>query len=273
VTLIDQGYVMRRGDEDGACLAYARLPRPRQGELGGGMPQSHYAPGKSRGCQGGQREIGTEHRSCSPGSRHVGTSVTDTVRDSYTSTVPLLTRFDVRLEPAKPGGGAGEAATDRRVRPSGSPPGPQQDSAIGGTSDNESITDGITLSTAVGGEHVEASGANSSIARTTQRYREFPLEQHEPTATSAERGDVKLLHSRGGRRVVLGDAQTTGHLGAADDHLQPWRRCGMPRRWPRARCWPERRRRGAAGRRRRWWAQGRQWRPGWFWSQRRRCGW
>ena len=74
-----------------------------------------------------------------------------------------------------------------------------------GTSDSESITEGINLSTAWGVSTSRSVGTNDSLARTAQRSREFLVEQHElqqlpPSAV------IISSASRRGRRVVLADA-------------------------------------------------------------------
>ena len=74
-----------------------------------------------------------------------------------------------------------------------------------GTSDRESVTEGINTSTAWGLNTSRATGTNESLARTSQRSREFLVEQHElqqlpPSAM------IITYAAAGGRRVVLADA-------------------------------------------------------------------
>jgi hypothetical protein len=139
----------------------------------------------------------------------VGTSVTDTTGDSYTSTVGTA---DSVSTSASTSATTGTSRGRGRSGESGGPPfGPsnwtrsRDRNYSAGTSDSESITEGINLSTAWGISTSRAVGANDSLARTTQRSREFLVEQHElqqlpPSAV------IITSASRGGRRVVLADA-------------------------------------------------------------------
>jgi hypothetical protein len=74
-----------------------------------------------------------------------------------------------------------------------------------GTSDSESVTEGINASTSWGWSTSTAIGANESLARTAQRSREFLVEPHQlqqlpPSAV------IVSYSSPGGRQVVLADA-------------------------------------------------------------------
>jgi hypothetical protein len=139
----------------------------------------------------------------------VGTSVTDTIGDSYTSTVGTADSVSTSASTSETAGGSRGRG---RSGESGSAPfghtnwtRSRDRNYSTGTSDSEAITEGINLSTAWGVSTSRAIGVNDSLARTTQRSREFLVEQHElqqlpPSAV------IISSASRGGRRIVMADA-------------------------------------------------------------------
>jgi hypothetical protein len=74
-----------------------------------------------------------------------------------------------------------------------------------GTSDSESITEGINLSTAWGVSTSRATGTSDSLARTAQRSREFLVEQHELQQLPPSAVIISTASHRG-RQVVMADA-------------------------------------------------------------------
>ena len=155
-------------------------------------------------------QIGTEHRFVlSQLTDTVGTSVTDTVGDSYTSTVGTADSVSASATTSQTSGRSrGRSRSHESIaapfgRETSSRSGDQSYSS--GTSDSESITEGINLSTAWGVSTSRAVGTSDSLARTTQRSREFLVEQHElqqlpPSAV------IISSASRRGRQVVMADA-------------------------------------------------------------------
>jgi hypothetical protein len=152
----------------------------------------------------------------------VGTSVTDTAGDSYTSTVGTADSVSTSTSASETSGrsqGFGWSYESPSAPFGKSNSSKSRDrNYSSGTSDSESITEGINLSTAWGVNTSRAVGSNDSLARTTQRSREFLVEQHElqqlpPSAV------IISSASRGGRRVVLADANP-GILGLPSATLQ-----------------------------------------------------
>jgi len=195
----------------GLLLAYRSIPPQVKERLGrGNAAVAFMRLGNSGDARVASEHIGTEHRFVvSQLTETVGTSVTDTVGDSYTSTVGTADSVSTSATTSET---TGTSRGRGRSGESGSLPfGPsnwtrsRDRSYSTGTSDSESITEGINLSTAWGISTSRAVGANDSLARTTQRSREFLVEQHElqqlpPSAV------IITSASRGGRRVVLADA-------------------------------------------------------------------
>src|SRR5260370_33491100 len=73
-----------------------------------------------------------------------------------------------------------------------------------GTSDSESVTDGITTSTAWGVTTSRAVGTNESLARTSQRSREFLVEQHELQQLPPSAMIITYAAAGGPRGVIAG---------------------------------------------------------------------
>ena len=192
-------------------LAYRSIPPHVKERLGrGNAAVAFMRLGNAEDAKVASEHIGTEHRFVlSQLTETVGTSVTDTVGDSYTSTVGTADSVSTSAGTSETTGrsrgrGRSGESAGAPLRPSHWTSSRDQ-SHSSGTSDSESITEGINLSTAWGISTSRAVGGNESLARTTQRSREFLVEQHElqqlpPSAV------IISAASRGGRRIVLADA-------------------------------------------------------------------
>lgn len=194
----------------GLVLAYRSLPGHVTERLGRGNAAVAYMRlGNAGDARAASEQIGTQHRFVlSQLTDTVGASVTDTAGDSYTSTVGIADSVAVSASSSETTGRSrGRGHSRAGLGPFGehTRSGSRDASYAHGTSDSESLTEGINASTAWGVTTSRAIGANSSLARTSQRSREFLVEQHElqqlpPSAV------IVSYASRGGRRVVLADA-------------------------------------------------------------------
>jgi hypothetical protein len=185
------GHVRERLGRGNAAIAFMRL-------------------GNAQDARVASEQIGTEHRLViSQLTDTVGTSVTDTAGDSYTSTVGTA---DSVADSVSVSATAGRSAGRGRSRQDlFAPFGPVSGSASSDSSqsqavsDSRSITAGISSGTSWGLSTSQAAAMNASAARTTQRSREFLVEQHElqqlpPSAV------IVSYASPQGRQVVLADA-------------------------------------------------------------------
>jgi hypothetical protein len=195
----------------GLVLAYRSIPAHVKERLGrGNAAVAFMRLGNAEDAKVASEQIGTEHRFVvTQFTDTVGTSITDTVGDSYTSTVGTADSVSTSASTSETSGRS--KGRGRSHESSAAPFGKTTWSASGdrnyssGTSDSESITEGINLSTAWGINTSRAIGSNDSLARTTQRSREFLVEQHElqqlpPSAV------IICTASRDGRRIVMADA-------------------------------------------------------------------
>ncbi len=195
----------------GLLLAYRSIPPQVKERLGrGNAALAFMRLGNADDARTASEQIGTEHRFVlSQLTDTVGTSVTDTVGDSYTSTVGTADSVSASATTSQTSGRSrGRSRSHESIaapfgRETSSRSGDQSYSS--GTSDSESITEGINLSTAWGVSTSRAAGTSDSLARTTQRSREFLVEQHElqqlpPSAV------IISSASRRGRQVVMADA-------------------------------------------------------------------
>jgi hypothetical protein len=194
----------------GLVLAYRSLPGHVKERLGrGNAAVAFMRLGNAEDAKAASEQIGTEHRFVlTQLTDTVGTSVTDTAGDSYTSTVADADSVSVSASTSETRGRSrGSGHSRAGFGPFGQHTGSasRDSSRSWGTSDTESITEGITLSTAWGINTSKAIGANSSLARTTQRSREFLVEQHELQQLPPSAMIVSYA-SRNGRQVVLADA-------------------------------------------------------------------
>jgi hypothetical protein len=194
----------------GLVLAYRSLPSHVRERLGrGNTAVAFMRLGNGEDAKVASEQIGMEHRFVlSQLTDTVGSSVTDTGGWSYTSTVGTADSLSLSSSTSQTSGRSrGRGHTRSDVAPFGprTGSGSQEVSRSSGTSESESITEGINVSTSWGVSTSTAVGANESLARTAQRSREFLVEPHElqqlpPSAV------IISYASREGRQVVLADA-------------------------------------------------------------------
>jgi hypothetical protein len=195
----------------GLVLCYRTIPGHVRERLGRGNAAIAFMRlGNAQDAKVASEQIGTEHRLViSQLTDTVGTSVTDTAGDSYTSTVGTA---DSVADSVSVSATAGRSAGRGRSRqdlfaPFGHVSGSasSDSSHSRAVSDSRSITAGISSGTSWGLSTSRAAAMSSSAARTTQRSREFLVEQHElqqlpPSAV------IVSYASPQGRQVVLADA-------------------------------------------------------------------
>jgi hypothetical protein len=194
----------------GLVLAYRSIPAQVRERLGrGNAAVAFMRLGNAEDAKVASEQIGTEHRFVlSQLTDTVGASITDTSGWSYTSTVGTADSVSVSASTSRTTGrSAGRGHTRADIAPFGARTGSgsREESASSGTSDSESITEGINASTSWGWSTSTAIGANESLARTAQRSREFLVEPHQlqqlpPSAV------IVSYASPEGRQVVLADA-------------------------------------------------------------------
>jgi hypothetical protein len=194
----------------GLVLAYRSLPGHVRERLGRGNAAIAFMRlGNAEDAKAASEQIGTAHRFLlTQFTDTVGSSVTDTAGDSYTSTVASAGSASAAVSTSETAGrsrGSGRSSTGFSLFGPHTVSRSAEGSRSWGTSDTESVTEGITLSTAWGVSTSKAVGANASLARTVQRSREFIVEPHElqqlpPSAV------IISYASPSGRRVVLADA-------------------------------------------------------------------
>jgi hypothetical protein len=194
----------------GLVLAYRSIPAQVRERLGrGNAAVAFMRLGNAEDAKVASEQIGTEHRFVlSQLTDTVGASITGTSGWSYTSTVGTADSVSVSASTSRTTGRSrGRGHTRADVAPFGqrTGSGSREVSASHGTSDSESVTEGINASTSWGWSTSTAIGANESLARTAQRSREFLVEPHQlqqlpPSAV------IVSYSSPGGRQVVLADA-------------------------------------------------------------------
>ena len=194
----------------GLVLAYRSIPAQVRERLGrGNAAVAFMRLGNAEDAKVASEQIGTEHRFVlSQLTDTVGASITGTSGWSYTSTVGTADSVSVSASTSRTTGRSrGRGHTRADVAPFGqrTGSGSRDVSASHGTSDSESVTEGINASTSWGWSTSTAIGANESLARTAQRSREFLVEPHQlqqlpPSAV------IVSYSSPGGRQVVLADA-------------------------------------------------------------------
>jgi hypothetical protein len=154
-------------------------------------------------------QLGTEHRFViAQLTDTVGASVTDTAGQAYTSTVGAASSVSVSTTSSATAGRSGGRGRSWTGLGALTPPAVSvhgERSSSVGVSEAVSSTGGITEATAWGAQTARAVGANNSLARTSQRSREFLVEPHQlqqlpPSAL------IVSYASAAGRRVVLADA-------------------------------------------------------------------
>jgi len=194
----------------GLVLAYRSIPAPVKERLGRGNAAIAFMRlGNAEDAKVASEQIGTEHRFVlSQLTDTVGASITDTSGWSYTSTVGTADSVSASTSTSQTTGrGTGRGHTRAGIAPFGdrTASASREQSTSSGTSDSESITEGINASTTWGWSTSSAIGANESLAKTAQRSREFLVEPHQlqqlpPSAV------IVSYAAPGGRQVVLADA-------------------------------------------------------------------
>ena len=199
------------GSGTGLVVAYRSIPAHVKERLGrGNAAVAFMRLGNAEDARTASEQIGTEHRFVlSQLTDSVGTSVTDTGGDSYTSTVGTA---DSVADSASWTVTAGRSRGRGRSRQDALAPfghftgSASRDSSYSrAESDSRSLTEGINESTAWGLSTSRAVGGNESLARTSQRCREFLVEQHELQQLPPSAMIVSYA-AREGRQVVLADA-------------------------------------------------------------------
>ncbi len=208
----------------GLVLAYRSLPPHVRGRLGrGNAAVAFMRLGNADDARAASEQIGTEHRFVvAQLTDTVGSSVADTTGQAYTSTVGTAWSAAVSRSASQSSGQSGGRGSSWAGL---SPFAPRTASAHGETSysatasDSVSLTEGINHGTAWGLQTARAIAANRALAQTSQRSREFLVEQYElqqlpPSAV------IVSYASPAGRRVVLADANP-GILGLPTATLNP----------------------------------------------------
>jgi hypothetical protein len=194
----------------GLVLAYRSLPGHVRARLGrGNAAVAFMRLGNADDARVASEQLGTEHRFViAQLTDTVGASVTDTAGQAYTSTVGTawsVSESTTTSTTTGRSGGRGRSWTGfgAFAPPALSAHGERSHSA--GVSDAVSAVAGVNQATAWGAQTAQAIGANNSLARTSQRSREFLVEPHQlqqlpPSAV------IVSYASAAGRRVVLADA-------------------------------------------------------------------
>jgi hypothetical protein len=195
----------------GLVLAYRAIPPGVRERLGrGNAAMAFMRLGNGDEAKAASELIGTEHRLVlGQLTDTVGSSVTQTWGDSYTSTEGTADSIGDSLSINRSSGGS--RGRGRSHVAGHGPFGDFNASASRdvnfslGESDTTSLTEGINTSTAWGISTSRALGENASLGRTTQRSREFLVEARElqrlpPSAM------IVSYPSPAGRQVVLADA-------------------------------------------------------------------
>jgi hypothetical protein len=223
----------------GLVLTYRSLPAHVRERLGrGNAAVAFMRLGNADDAKAASEQIGTEHRFVvSQLTDTVGDSVSDTGSYSYTSTVGTADSVAVSASASQGRGhgrGHGQSWSGLGAFAPRTASGHQESNWSEGVSESLSWTGSSNTSTAWGLQTARAVAASTSVARTSQRSREFLVEQHElqqlpPTAM------IVSYASAAGRRVVFADANPgiltlpTATLASLDEA-----RSGAPAGWPLA---------------------------------------
>ncbi len=194
----------------GLVLTYRSLPAHVRERLGrGNAAVAFMRLGNADDARAASEQIGTEHRFVvSQLTDTVGDSVSDTGSYSYTSTVGTADSVAVSASASQGRGhgrGHGQSWSGLGAFAPRTASGHQESNWSEGVSESLSWTGSSNTSTAWGLQTARAVAASTSVARTSQRSREFLVEQHElqqlpPTAM------IVSYASAAGRRVVFADA-------------------------------------------------------------------
>lgn len=216
----------------GLVLGYRSIPEPARQRLGrGNAAVAFMRLDNAEDAKAAAERIGTEHRFVlSQLTETVGTSVASTTGGFYTSTVGAAAAVPAAGPASETTGGSGGAG---RSRESSMLPFAHSTESRGrashsyAISDPETITEGISASSAWGPSTSMAVGGSEPPARTSQQSREFLVEQHElqqlpPSALIVSHAGLP------GRRMVLADANpailglpTATVLGVDEAESQP----------------------------------------------------
>ena len=227
----------------GLVLTYRSLPAHIRERLGrGNAAVAFMRLGNADDAKAASEQIGTEHRFVvSQLTDTVGDSVSDTGSYSYTSTVGTADSLAVSASESQGRGhgrGHGQSWSGLGAFAPRTASGHQESNWSEGTSESRSWTGSSNASTAWGLQTARAVAASTSVARTSQRSREFLVEQHELQQLPPSAMIVSYA-SAAGRRVVFADANPgiltlpTATLASLDEA-----RSGAPAAgWPAA-GWP-----------------------------------
>ncbi len=238
----------------GLVLTYRSLPAHVRERLGrGNAAVAFMRLGNADDARAASEQIGTEHRFVvSQLTDTVGDSVSDTGSSSYTSTVGTADSVAVSASASQARGrgrGHGQSWSGLGAFAPRTASGHQESSWSEGISESLSWTGGHNASTAWGLQTARAVAASTSAARTSQRSREFLVEQHELQQLPPSAMIVSYA-SAAGRRVVFADANPgllalpTATLASLDEARSG--SCGRGLGEPRGRQPRGRRRRGTA---------------------------
>jgi hypothetical protein len=195
----------------GLVLGYRSLPAHVRERLGRGSAAVAFMRlGNADDARAAAEQIGTEHRFVvSQLTQTLGTSVTVTTGDSYTSTVGTA---DSVTDSASVTDTAGRSRGRGTSHGGGFAPFAESTGSVSrdrstsrAVSDSVALTEGLNANTAWGWSTSQALGTSDSLAAGVQRSREFLVEQHELQQLPASA--VLLSYAGpGGRQVVLADA-------------------------------------------------------------------
>jgi hypothetical protein len=207
----------------GLVLCYRSLAPHVRDRLGrGNAAVAFMRLGNAEDSRVASEQIGTEHRFVvAQLTDTVGASLTDTAGDAYTSTVGTAASTTLSRSSSEGtghSGGRGQSWTGLSAFAPRTASAHGETSYSTGVSDSASITEGINAGTSWGRQTARAAGISLSGARTSQRSREFLVEQH--TLQQLPPSAVLVSYaSAAGRRVVLADANP-GILGLPTATLQ-----------------------------------------------------
>jgi hypothetical protein len=232
----------------GLVLTYRSLPAHVRERLGrGNAAVAFMRLGNGDDARAASEQIGTEHRFVvAQLTDTVGDSVSDTGSYSYTSTVGTADSVAVSAS-ASQGRGHGRGHGQSWSGPGAFAPrtssGHQEGNWSEGISESLSWTGGHNASTAWGLQTARAVAASTSVARTSQRSREFLVEQQELQQLPPSAMIVSYA-SAAGRRVVFADANPgllalpTATLASLDEARSGAPAAGSPVTGPRSRPSP-----------------------------------
>ena len=194
----------------GLVLAYRSIPPQVRQRIGrGNACVAFMRLGNAEDAKAASEQIGTEHRFVlSQLTETVGTSVTDTIGASYTSTVggsASVATSSSDTDSVSRGSGRSRSEPSSFLPFGGGTSRSAESSTSRGSSRSESLTDGISTSTAWGVSTTRAAGDSESLAESLQRSREFLVEAAELQRLPATAMIVSYA-AAAGRHVVLADA-------------------------------------------------------------------